>query len=81
MTGDKTVYVIFNEAPSYPKHPAYEGTDLTLAAQTVLKASDAGKNTAIRVRWRGKLTFGLGAEINLLTEEIKRQRKAKVIRT
>lgn len=69
-----TIYVIFTEARSFPKNPAYEGPDVTIAAKTILDAADRGRSPAIRIRWRGKLSFGLVSDVDPLTVEIRRQR-------
>jgi hypothetical protein len=75
----KTRWVIFTDPKSFPKHPAYEGTDTEEAAKVVIKACE-GKDrlntgVAIRVRWRGKLSVGLVPELNLMGETLKRLRK------
>lgn len=75
MTNPTTVYVIFSDTEDFPKRPSYEGTDIVQAAKTVIAAADLGKRIAIRVRWKGKLIYGLPADAHALADEIKKQRR------
>lgn len=77
MKTAKTVYVIFTSVRDFPNSPAYEGDDVKQAARTLLNAADEGKATSIRIRWKGKLIYGLKWDIDFLTQEITNQRNAK----